>query len=246
MALELIVGSKSFVAPDGGRREILRDFALELPEGGRLALLGPSGCGKSTILRLIAGLDRDFSGLLRGAPAAIGMVFQEPRLLPWRRVAQNIALAAPALSRAAILALLEKFELGEHVDDFPGQLSLGLARRVALARAFAMAPRLVLLDEPFASLDLALHQRLRDRIARQIAALGATLVISTHDPEDALWLADEIILLPSTPGAAARRLTLPPVKMGREATGGEATASEAARRAALTAALAAAPDDGRG
>lgn len=209
MALELVVEAKNFALPDGQQRKVLENFSLRAPQAGKIALFGPSGCGKSTILRLVAGIDRDFSGFLRGVAAPIGMVFQEPRLLPWRSVADNLALAAPKLSREKILELLDAFELGDHGADFPGQLSLGLARRVALARAFAVSPKLVLLDEPFASLDMGLHRRLREKIAEKLAETGASLLIATHDLDDALLLADEILFLHPAPNGVARRFVLP-------------------------------------
>ena len=135
------------------------------------------------------------------------MVFQEPRLLPWRNVVDNLRLAAPALTDAALVDLLAAFELDGHGGDFPGQKSLGLARRVALARAFAVEPDLVLLDEPFASLDRALHTRLRALLALRIGARKMTALIATHDLDDALLLADEVIF--SKPRPPASRAACP-------------------------------------
>uniref|UniRef100_UPI0035ADF6A2 ATP-binding cassette domain-containing protein n=1 Tax=Rhodoblastus sp. TaxID=1962975 RepID=UPI0035ADF6A2 len=165
MALEIAIQRKAWRKADGGERLVFDGFSLSVAEGAIVALLGPSGCGKSTLLRIVAGLDRDFSGAATGAPERIGMAFQEPRLLPWRNVADNLRLAAPHLDETRLQELLTAFELAGRGGDYPGQLSLGLARRVALARAFAIAPQLVLLDEPFASLDRALHLRLRALLA---------------------------------------------------------------------------------
>jgi NitT/TauT family transport system ATP-binding protein len=208
MAIEIDIARKAFRLADGGERLVFDRFALQVEAGTIVALLGPSGCGKSTLLRLVAGLDDDFSGSVKRPPRRLGMAFQEPRLLPWRTVADNLRLAAPSLSDASLSELLASFELEGHGADFPGQLSLGLARRAALARAFAVDPDLMLLDEPFASLDRALHLRLRALLARHIGAKKTTALIATHDLDDALLLADEIIFLDRAPARIRGRLPI--------------------------------------
>jgi NitT/TauT family transport system ATP-binding protein len=208
MALEISRLAKSFARASGAPREVFADFSLTLEGGKVAALLGPSGGGKSTLLRLIAGLDRNYSGRIDVPAGKIGMAFQEPRLLPWRNVGDNLRLAAPGLSEGALNASLAAFELEGRAEDFPGQLSLGLARRVALARAFAVEPDLLLLDEPFASLDRALHLRLRALLARRIAARHITVLIATHDLDDALLLADEVIFLEGAPAQVKKRLRI--------------------------------------
>jgi NitT/TauT family transport system ATP-binding protein len=207
MAIEIAGLTKIFARAEGGSREVFRDFSLTIGAGKVVALLGPSGCGKSTLLRLIAGLEKGF-GALTVPAGRIGMAFQEPRLLPWRNVLDNLRLVAPETSEAALRDQLAAFELDGRGGDFPGQLSLGLARRVSLARAFAVEPDLLLLDEPFASLDLALHRRLRALLARKIAAGGITVLIATHDLDDALLLADEVIMLGGAPAQVKHRLTI--------------------------------------
>jgi ABC-type nitrate/sulfonate/bicarbonate transport system ATPase subunit len=209
MALEIAIQRKAFRRADGGERVVFDEFALRIEDGAIVALLGPSGCGKSSLLRIVAGLDRDFAGAVTGAPAHIGMAFQEPRLLPWRNVADNLRLAAPHLDAAGLDALLASFELEGRGGDYPGQLSLGLARRAALARAFAVEPALMLLDEPFASLDRALHLRLRALLSQRIGATRMTALIATHDLDDALLLADEIIFLDRAPARIRGRLAIP-------------------------------------
>jgi NitT/TauT family transport system ATP-binding protein len=208
MALEIDIAKKSFRRAGGGVRPVYENFALKIEDGAIVALLGPSGCGKSSLLRIVAGLDRDFSGAVKKPPGRIGMVFQEPRLLPWRTVADNLTLAAPDLTPAKLRELLAAFELDGHGGDFPGQLSLGLARRASLARAFAIDPDLMLLDEPFASLDRALHQRLRALLAARIGAKKMTALIATHDLDDALLLADEVIFLDGSPARILGRLPI--------------------------------------
>src|SRR5262249_59750201 len=144
-------------------------FMFSLCSGEVAALVGPSGCGKTTLLRIVAGLDRDFDGHVAfPADGRLAMVFQEPRLLPWRTVEQNVRLAAPRASDAGLEMLFQTLGLNAHRDHYPGELSLGLARRVALARAFAVEPDLLLLDEPFRSLDDALAARLREEPAQLV------------------------------------------------------------------------------
>ncbi len=213
MALEIDILRKAFALAGGGERVVFDHFSLRVEDGAIVALVGPSGCGKSSLLRIVAGLDRKFSGAIKTPPGRLGMVFQEPRLLPWRNVVDNLRLAAPTLTDSALADLLAAFELDGHGGDFPGQLSLGLARRVALARAFAVDPDLVLLDEPFASLDRALHTRLRALLALRIGARKMTALIATHDLDDALLLADEVIFLEAAPARITGRL---PIEMPRK------------------------------
>src|SRR5262249_28101574 len=150
------------------------------------ALVGPSGCGKTTLLRIIAGLDHDYVGTLQLPDhGRLGMVFQEPRLLPWRTVEQNVRLAAPEAREAVLDGLFRTLGRAGHRPHFPGELSLGLARRVALARAFAVEPDLLLLDEPFVSLDAALAARLREELAELVSSRPVTTLLVTHDVEEA-------------------------------------------------------------
>jgi NitT/TauT family transport system ATP-binding protein len=196
VGLEVAVARKAFRAASGETRVALRDVCFTLKPGEVGALLGPSGCGKTTLLRIIAGLDPDFEGrVLPPAPhKKLGMVFQEPRLLPWRTVAQNLRLAG-ASAETGLDDIVAALGLAGHLEHFPGELSLGLARRVAIARAFAIAPDLLLLDEPFVSLDAALALRLRAEFMALVETHKATTLIVTHDVEEAISLADRIILL---------------------------------------------------
>ena len=166
MQLEVNIARKAFTNAAGERHDVLVDFNFALGAGEVGVLVGPSGCGKSTLLKILAGLDHDYEGrVTRPTDARVGMVFQEPRLLPWRSVEENVRLAAPQADEAQLSALFAVLELDAHRSHFPGELSLGLARRVALARAFAVEPDFLILDEPLASLDDALAARLRDEIA---------------------------------------------------------------------------------
>jgi sulfonate transport system ATP-binding protein len=211
ITLDVAIALKTRRIASGEARVALRGVVFTLKAGEVCALLGPSGCGKTTLLRLIAGLDRDFEGHVRlPSPHKIGMVFQEPRLLPWRSVAQNLRLAG-ASPETGLDEIVAALGLGRHLDHFPGELSLGLARRVAIARAFAIRPDLLLLDEPFVSLDAALAMRLRSELIALVEARKATTLIVTHDVEEAIALADRIIVLSPAPGRiiADRAITSP-------------------------------------
>ena len=198
--LDVSIRHKSYRAASGDRLDVLKDVVFRLEPGEVGAIVGPSGCGKTTMLRIIAGLDSDFEGhIARPASGKLGCVFQEPRLLPWRSVFDNVRLAAPAASAEEINALFAMLGLKEHRDHYPGELSGGLARRVSLARAFAVAPDLLMLDEPFVSLDAALAVHLRAELALLVARKPVTTLLVTHDVEEAITLADRIFLLSARP-----------------------------------------------
>lgn len=210
MRLEVEIAGKTYRSAAGETHEVLArvKFALQAGEVG--VLIGPSGCGKSTMLRIILGLDRDFDGHVARPPEArIGMVFQEPRLLPWRSVEQNVRLAAPDISDAKLAKLFRILELDAHRSHFPGELSLGLARRVALARAFAVEPDLLVLDEPLASLDDALASRLRDEIATLVASRSAMTLLVTHSLDDAIRLGDRLLFLSPRPARIVAEVPIP-------------------------------------
>jgi ABC-type nitrate/sulfonate/bicarbonate transport system ATPase subunit len=194
---------------------VLGEIALNVANGEVVALVGPSGCGKTTLLRIIVGLDQAFDGTVRlPALGRLGMVFQEPRLLPWRTVEQNVRLAAPRVTEAALTTLLATLGLAEHRHHYPGELSLGLARRVALARAFAIEPDLLVLDEPFVSLDAALAERLRAGLIELVSRRPTTTLLVTHSFDEAIGLADRVILLSPSP---ARLIAQIPVEHPRTA-----------------------------
>jgi ABC-type nitrate/sulfonate/bicarbonate transport system ATPase subunit len=206
---------KSYRTAFGGRLHVLGEMSIAVAAGEVAAIVGPSGCGKTTLLRIIVGLDRDFDGAV-GLPAhgRIGVVFQEPRLLPWRTVEDNVRLAAPQASDASLSVLFATLGLAEHRRHYPGELSLGLARRVALARAFAVEPELLALDEPFVSLDAALAARLRAELVELVARRPVTTLLVTHNIEEATGLADRVFLLSASP---ARVLAEVPIEYPRSA-----------------------------
>ncbi|MGF1563123.1 MAG: ABC transporter ATP-binding protein [Geminicoccaceae bacterium] len=191
-------------------RPVLRDVCIELRRGERVMLFGPSGCGKTTTLNIAAGLDRAFAGKVDLAGARIGYVFQEPRLLPWLSALDNVRLPLTRGqdSRTRAQRWLEAMGVGDAADVYPNRLSLGMARRVAMARAFAVQPDLLILDEPFASLDAALAVRLRHLLLDTLAAQGAALLGVSHDLDEAVMLADRLIVLGGVPATIAHDLAI--------------------------------------
>jgi NitT/TauT family transport system permease protein len=234
-ALSVDIREKAYVSASGQRQQVLQGFAFELARGEAGALVGPSGCGKTTLLRIISGLDRGYEGEVRlPADARIGVVFQEPRLLPWRNVEDNIRIFAPEAPDEAIDDLFDALSLSEHRFHLPGELSLGLARRVALARALAIQPDLLLLDEPFVSLDAALAQELRREIATVIDERRVTTLIVTHDLREAIELADKIFLISPRPARICATLEVPTPRgrLSQEAAAAIETEARAAMQSA--------------
>jgi sulfonate transport system ATP-binding protein len=209
-ALRLEGVARAFPAPDGRpgpATEVLRALDLDVPGGQILAVIGPSGCGKSTLLRLVAGLDAPTGGTIRlggtavrGIEASTAVAFQEPRLLPWRTLAQNVALGLPRGTRARerrdrVDQLLRLVGLEHAAGQRPREVSGGMAQRASLARALARSPRVLLLDEPFGALDALTRLRMQDLLLEIHAAEPTTVLVVTHDVEEALYLADRVVQL---------------------------------------------------
>ncbi len=193
-----------------GDFQAVDSLSLDMAEGEIVCLLGPSGCGKTTSLRLAAGLETLQQGRIAidgqvvaedgySAPPEtrrIGMVFQDYALFPHLSVAGNVGFGLPAVSRSQRVAeVLARVGLQDRADVFPHQLSGGEQQRVALARALAPAPRLMLMDEPFANLDVTLRNAVRDETLALLKRLGATVMLVTHDPEEAMRMADRIAVM---------------------------------------------------
>ena len=215
-ALTVDIEGKTF--PAVGRapaREVLDRIQLEVATGETVALIGASGCGKTTLLNLIAGLDRGFAGRIeRGPDIRLAYVFQEPRLLPWRTVAQNLALVLPEApdTRGRIVRALAEVGLEGSAELYASRLSLGMARRVALARAFVVEPSLLLLDEPFVSLDEPTAQRLRFLLLDLLDRHRTTALFVTHSLHEAIMVADRLLFLSAAP---ARVMALREVPLSR-------------------------------
>ncbi len=192
--LDVDIAGKRF-----GSQRVLGGIRFRLGVGERAALLGPSGIGKSTLLGLIAGYDTHFEGCIAHPPGQTAMVFQTPRLLSWRTLMQNIALMPESGGPERARALLAAVGLGEVADAFPERISLGMQRRVALARALAVRPSLILLDEPLVSLDPGTAADMRRLLVRLLDRTAAASLMATHDRREALAVADRVMELDGHP-----------------------------------------------
>jgi sulfonate transport system ATP-binding protein len=215
-------------------RRVLRDVSLEIAPGEIVALVGASGSGKSTLLRQIGGLDLPDSGTVRidgtaviGVDQRCAVAFQEPRLLPWRSIAHNVDLGLPQGTprqerRARVQQLLELVQLSDASALRPRQISGGMAQRASLARALARGPGVLLLDEPFGALDALTRLTMQDLLLDIHAVEPATILFVTHDVEEALYLADRVVLLgvergyPANSGAVIRSVITVPGKRPRD------------------------------
>ena len=218
---------------DHGPVRVLEGLAFALSRGAFTCLIGPSGCGKTTTLRILMGLEHDWEGAIDPAfaSARLAAAFQEPRLLPWRTVAQNVALALGARAEGgAVEGALASVGLGGLGDRFPSQLSLGQARRAALARAFAVRPELLMLDEPFVSLDEATAQRLRALLIELWERDPVTVLMVTHNVAEAVRLADRIVLLSERPARVAGEVAVDIPRPERTPEAVTAFATNLARR----------------
>jgi sulfonate transport system ATP-binding protein len=198
-----------------GNREVLRNTELVIEAGEFVAIVGRSGCGKSTLLRLVAGLEEPSAGTLRiegqdivGLSEDTRIMFQDSRLLPWRRVWDNVALGLPTALRPRAAKVLEQVGLGDRGSDWPARLSGGQRQRVSLARALVHNPRLLLLDEPLGAFDalprIEMHQLIEGLWLRN----GFTALLVTHDVQEAVALADRVILIEDGRIALDERIAL--------------------------------------
>lgn len=209
--LHIQVAQKKFAG-----HTVLHNVNLQVNVGQVLCLIGASGCGKSTLLRIVSGLERDYSGrvilenqILNSVSPDVGFIFQEPRLLPWLTVAENIAFNAGGdVDPARVEALLADVGLTGFGEALPKQLSGGQAQRVAIARGLYNRPKVLLLDEPFSAVDAFTRIRLQDLLASITQTYGITVLLVTHDVDEAVYLADRIIVIGDRPGTVVADITI--------------------------------------
>ncbi|WP_274918896.1 ABC transporter ATP-binding protein [Streptomyces sp. WZ-12] len=192
-----------------GRRRVIDGLGLEIGAGEFVALLGRSGCGKSTLLRVLAGLDREIGGEVL-VPRRRAVAFQAPRLMPWKRVWRNVLLGLPGRPRRdAAVRALEEVGLGHRADAWPKTLSGGEAQRASLARALVRDPDLLLLDEPFGALDALTRITAQRLVAELWRERGCAVLLVTHDVEEALLLADRVLVMEEGRIAYETEVSLP-------------------------------------
>lgn len=221
-----------------GSTIVLRDFNLDIRDGEFVALVGASGVGKSTLLRVIAGLVKPTTGIVTRDHAdtpgrrPFALVFQDARLLPWRRVVRNVEFGLEGLGlskadrRRRALDALDLVGLSDKADRWPHQLSGGQRQRVAIARALAVDPDLLMMDEPFGALDAITRQGLQDELVDLWQRTGKTILFVTHDIDEAVYLADRVVLLAGSPAGVRSADTITTVRpRPRDDAGARATAS---------------------
>lgn len=202
--------NKSFTV-DGQKVDVLKDINMEVQEGEFIAIVGHSGCGKSTLLKIIAGLEKNDTGLVtvdgkevNGPGMDRGMIFQEHRLFPWMSIEKNVQLGLKGLSREEKTKLsgqyLELVKLSEFKKAYPSQLSGGMSQRAAIARSLVSQPEVLLLDEPFGALDALTKIELQEELLKIRERFHNTMLMVTHDIEEAVYLADRIVVMSARPG----------------------------------------------
>lgn len=202
--IQIDIKNKTYTKADFSQQTAINDLKLSLSSNEFVCLVGPSGCGKTTLLNIIANLDTEYQGeILLGQQHTcpkIGYIFQNPRLLPWRTVRENIELAIDARhSQDIIDSLLEIMQLTDIQNTYPEHLSLGMSRRVSIIRAFAVNPDILLMDEPFVSLDAPTARQVRSLLIKLWQQRPHTILFVSHDLREAIALADRLVFLSASP-----------------------------------------------
>jgi NitT/TauT family transport system ATP-binding protein len=219
--MNIFIKNKTYIAAGrSSAKPAIADFSLSVNAGEFVCLVGPSGCGKTTLLNILAGLDKDFDGEITAGHAkqpTIGYVFQNPRLLPWRTVRENIELVLDNATPASIVDdLLDTMQLTSSQHVYPERLSLGMSRRVAIIRAFAVNPDVLLMDEPFVSLDAPTARQVRELLMQLWQQRPHSVLFVTHDLREAIALADKLVFLSSSPMAVIREMPVPIARTERD------------------------------
>lgn len=202
LSLDIYVERKTFAATT-----VLQNVRLQLHAQEVVSLLGPSGCGKSTLLRIVAGLEKDFQGTLQRTAGEVAFVFQEPRLMPWLTVEQNIGFSDDRhYDKAWVTQLIEEVGLGGFAQALPKALSGGMAQRVAIARGLYSRPQTLLLDEPFSAVDAFTRMKLQDLLLQLAEHHAIALLLVTHDVDEALYLSDRVMVMDNRPSSIRQEL----------------------------------------
>ena len=222
--IHIDIKNKTYTTADGLSHTAISDFKLSLPSNEFICLVGPSGCGKTTLLNIIANLDTHYQGAIslgqQHSVPKIGYIFQNPRLLPWRTVRENIELVLGNQQSPGIVdSLLESMQLTDIQNAYPEHLSLGMSRRIAIIRAFAVNPNVLLMDEPFVSLDAPTARQVRSLLIKLWQQRPHTILFVTHDLREAIALADRLIFLSAAPMSAISEIpvNIPRAKRDDEA-----------------------------
>lgn len=186
----------------------LIDVSFSVEEGEIIGILGTSGCGKSTLLRVLSGLDKDYTGNFSLEKEEVGMMFQEPRLMPWLTVEQNVSFGLKGDQEALVHELLGTVGLTGFEKHYPKDLSGGMSQRTAIARALVTEPEVLLLDEPFSAVDAFTKMQLQELLLSIWKKKNTTMLLVTHDIDEALYLCDRILILKGQPGVLAEVLTI--------------------------------------
>lgn len=202
--LDINVARKSF-----GTTTVLHNVQVRLHDREVISLLGPSGCGKSTLLRIVAGLEKDFQGELNRTAEEVAFVFQEPRLMPWLTVEQNIGFSDDQhYDKAWVAQLIDEVGLTGFAQALPKALSGGMAQRVAIARGLYSHPKVLLLDEPFSAVDAFTRMKLQDLLLQLAQRHAIALLLVTHDVDEALYLSDRVLVMGNRPSTIRQELAV--------------------------------------
>jgi nitrate/nitrite transport system ATP-binding protein len=222
--------ARRFAAPGGGATAVFEDLWLSMTRGEFVCVIGHSGCGKTTVLNILAGLDTPSTGTvivdgkeIEGPSLDRAVIFQSHALLPWRTVMGNVAYAVSARHRS-----WNKFDVAKHAQTFinlvgltgaehkrPAELSGGMKQRVGIARALSIEPKIMLMDEPFSALDALTRGTLQDEVRRICQETGQTVFMITHDVDEAIYLADRVVLMTNGPGAVLAEIVENPLPKQR-------------------------------